>query len=143
MGKEEFFRSRIKNNKFDQRIISKNKKGIGIFFLFKPRFPRKSSLKIRERNIHIYIYSFIHSYLIKHVRFHLVEKFPNPIFILFTFTVEKNFYNFQNCLPASELSRVSSPKVQRVFLPSPLKVAESQRHPVHGREERHGEKRSG
>lgn len=33
MGKEEFFRSRIKNNKFDQRIISKNKKEIGIFFI--------------------------------------------------------------------------------------------------------------
>lgn len=33
MGKEEFFRSRIKNNKFDQRIISKNKKGIEFFFI--------------------------------------------------------------------------------------------------------------
>lgn len=33
MGKEEFFRFRIKNNKFDQRIISKNKKGIEFFFI--------------------------------------------------------------------------------------------------------------
>lgn len=43
MGKEEFFRFRIKNNKFDQRIISKNKKGIGIFFY--------SSLTFRENRV--------------------------------------------------------------------------------------------